>query len=595
MMARAQSVAGSMCLSRTPWWPIAVAIGALLLASAPAPAQTGESFQLRDEVRQKLSAIQETWIEWLTAVQEGDAERASREVESLVSTARSIGMPKLPELSVAAAVRAERFAREGDLVGADLSLAAAELLESGRSETAFARSTVESRRGRRSSSILWTLRGYWRSLSEPLYRYVFIGDALLWLLAIATLVVAGLVAMHWTTSGAILFRDLVRFFGRSVPMPVAYVLAVLLLLWPVLLPSGLLWLALYWSVLAWGYFERWQRLAIIVAWVIMGLAPLLVTEQIRRMNLDSTAPVRAMANIAGGRLVGSVFHDLAPLTEQLPESAAVRHFMADLHLNIHQWELARNLYREVLAAEPDNAEAASDLGTCYFYEGNLEQAVRFLQQATSQNSSLAAAHFNLSRALSEQYKFEESERSLRTASAIDAERVGSWIRNVDRSDVVMTGGGFDREGEIRDLLARQWREQEANSDLFALWRRTMSLPLALVFVFPAVLLYFIANKGGNRSWRVEKEWLPEPFETLRRILMPGFVEAEEGRWRSAIVALVIPLVLLAMPFWSRFTYGVPWNLTPPPIGLGYLPLVGLVAFFGLRGLRLLRERRAGSD
>ncbi|MFQ5525730.1 MAG: tetratricopeptide repeat protein [Thermoanaerobaculia bacterium] len=573
---------------------LALACGLLISAvAAPVSAQPEESVPLREDVLQKLNGVQEAWIEWLTAVQEGDSARAERQIAALLSGARSVGMTRLPELAIAAAARGERFAREDDFTGAELSLAAAEELDPGRSETAFARATVQGLKGKRASRALWTLRGYARVVSEPLYRYVVLGDALLWLLAIATLLAAGVVAMQWTTRGVLLFRDLVRFFGRSVPIPIAYVLAVSLLLWPVFLPTGLLWLALYWSVLAWAYFERWEKLTIVAAWLIMGLAPLLVSEQIRRMNLDTTPQVRAMTNVAGGRLVGSLFQDLAPLGEELPDNGPVLHFMADLHLSIHQWDLARALYRQVLAAEPDNASAASDLGTCYFYEGDLDEAIRYLRLAVSLDTTLAAAHFNLSRALSEQYKFEESESVLRTASSLDAAAVSDWIRNVDRSDIVMAGGGFDRESEIRDQLASAWREQEANSDLFALWRRTVSLPLALVFVFPALLLYFIAHKGGNRSRRIDTTWLPEPFETVRRVFLPGFVEAEQGYWAGAVTALLIPVVLLAIPFWSRVAYGVPWVLVPPAVGLAFVPLIGLAIFMLVRAIRVLRGSRRG--
>ncbi len=571
-----------------------LAMAFLLLAAGVVPARGQEGFPLRDDVRQRLNSIQESWIEWLTSVQEGDAARAKRQADKLVSIADGLGLPRLPELAVAAAARAERFARERDFEGAELSLAAAELLDPDRAETAFARATVQEQRGERFAAMRSTVRGYWRSLFDPLYRYVLIGDLLLWCLTIVTLLVAGLVSVQWATRGVLLFRDLVRFFERSVPSIVAYTLTLALLLWPVLLPAGLLWLALYWSVLAWGYGSRWEKLAVITAWVILGLTPVLVSEQIRRMNLDTTAQVRAMQSASQGRLVGLLFQDLEPLSEQLPESVALRHFLADLHLSIHQWELARNLYREVLAAEPANAAAAGDLGTCYFYEGNLEQAIVLLQQATSLDPKQAKAFFNLSRALSEEYRFDESGQALRRSSALDAGGVSAWIRTADRSEIVMVAGGFDRQGEIRDELARLWREQESNSDLFSLWRRTMSLPLALIFVFPAIFLYFISTKVGNRSRRIERAWFVEPFETIRRVLLPGFVEAEEDRWSSALGALLVPLVLLAIPFWSRVTYGVPWALVPPRLGLGFFPLVGLMVFMLIRGLRILRSSRSRS-
>lgn len=565
----------------------------LALAAQGAPAQDGESFPLRDEVRQRLNALQESWIEWLTSVQEGDVARATREVENLVSIADGLGLPRLPELSIAAAAQAERFARAKDFDGAELSLAAAELLDPGRPETDFARGTLHLERRERFAALRSTAWGHARSLLDPLYRYVLIGDLVLWCLAIATLLVAGLVSIQWSTRGVLLFRDVVTFFARSVPPALAYLLAIVLLLWPVLLPAGLLWLALYWSVLAWGYGTRVEKVSMILAWVVLGLAPIVVSEQIRRMKLDTTARVRAMQSASEGRLVGSIFHDLEPLAAQLPESVALEHFLADLHLSIHQWEPARNLYRRVLAAEPENAAAAADLGTCYFYEGDLEQAIDLLQRATGLDRELAKAYFNLSRALSEQYRFDESGQALRNASELDAVGVSEWIRNADRSEIVMVAGGFARQSEIRGELARKWREQESNSDLFALWRRTMSLPLVLIFVFPAILLYYISSKGGNRSRRLERVWFSEPLDTVRRALLPGFSEAEDGRWGRAFLAILVLLVLLAMPFWAQVTYGVPWGLVPPRLGLGLVPIIGLLLFFAIRGYRVARYRSKG--
>jgi len=147
---------------------VMLAMALVLLAAGVAPAQEHESFPLRDDVRQRLNSIQESWIEWLTSVQEGDAVRAARQADSLVSIAQGLGLPRLPELSVAAAARAERFAKENDFEGAELSLAAAELLDPGRAETAFARATVRGQRGERLGAMRSTVRGYWRSLFDPL-------------------------------------------------------------------------------------------------------------------------------------------------------------------------------------------------------------------------------------------------------------------------------------------------------------------------------------------------------------------------------------------------------------------------------------------
>ncbi len=73
--------------------------------------------------------------------------------------------------------------------------------------------------------------------------------------------------------GGALYQDLAGLFGRWLPRPAAVVVIAALLLWPLALPSGLLWLPLFWSLLLWGYASRSERFVLVALWLLLGLTP----------------------------------------------------------------------------------------------------------------------------------------------------------------------------------------------------------------------------------------------------------------------------------------------------------------------------------
>ena len=59
------------------------------------------------------------------------------------------------------------------------------------------------------------------------------------------------------------------------------------LLWPLALPSGLLWLPLFWSLLLWTYLSASERVVLVALWLLVGAAPLVVTEQRRQVAVGA--------------------------------------------------------------------------------------------------------------------------------------------------------------------------------------------------------------------------------------------------------------------------------------------------------------------
>lgn len=569
--------------------PLAGALGLLFLllpiwAPEGAAQETSSihltGIELTAPVQHALLEIQEQWLQWISAFYQNNPERAQVVLDNLQATTHRLGMERLPDLSLGAAVRATEAARQGDFERAAWALEAAEVLDRGRSETAFARSTVARLQGAYLTAAVEHLRGYVRLFALPQERSLFVADALLW--AVYVLVVAGglFVAVLFATRGAALYRDATHIFP-FLPRLLVPVAALLCLLWPLALPSGPFWLLLYWSILLWGYGTASERGVLVALWILLGLTPIAVTVQRERVAVALSPPVRAMGNLVHRRLHGSLFSDLGVLRAVLPESPAVKHLLADVHRILGQWELASPLYRQVLEAESQNLTALVDLGAYHFYRGDFGNAIRHFQQATAVDPRSAAAFYNLSQAYSESYLFDESREALWQARKIDDLKVGRWIQRATEERVVVLDGGMARISEIRRQLQTEWRGA-TSSEAVEILRRSLSLLFALGVIVVAVALHLTRRQFGYGEVPMGEALLGNRLRQLGRVLVPGLAAAEEGTGFRAFLALLLPVALLLLPLGDILTYRIPWGYDPGKFLHWIVSLGGLVTYLGVR-------------
>ncbi len=550
------------------------------LSQEPAPAGSAEQFPLGPRARARLAQLQVDWLDWLVACNESDGERAAATIETLVAHTRLVGMEHLPELSVAAARRAVEFAEAGDLERAGWSLEAADRLDPWRPEGAFAAARVALAGGSYLEAVSSYFRGQARSIQAPQVRFVLLNNFALWLATVLTLTGLLLVGVLMAARGPGLYFDLYRYLNRYAAAPVAHVLCLVLLSWPFLLPAGVLWTAIYWSVLLWAYGGRLERVLLVAIWLFVGSIPLALTEQGRRVGLELYPPVHSMRSASLGRLEGDLFSHLGLLRSILPESSALEHLSADVHRKLGQLETARALYLQVLSRESSDAAALNDLGIYYFDVSDFEQAAVHFSRASESAPEVAEIRFNLGQAYSELYRFEESEAELIAARAIDSEAVNRWLQGDRVERVVPIDGGLARVDEIRSELRAQWQVAEGTAGWFGHWRRALSLPLVAVFVLIAVVVRLLTRHG--RSSKPTPHWFGPGIDRLRRVLLAGVPEAEVGRTGRAALWLLALVGLATLPLAHRLGYGAPFlhagpSLLPPLVAVG-----GLVLYFALR-------------
>ncbi len=563
--------------------------GAAALSGTGYPGQA--AVDLPPATIQALALVPQLWSQWLRAFYQDRPEGMEKAVSDLLVAARQLGMRRLPDLSLAAAVRAVEAAGEGEGARAQRALVAAEVLDPGRPETAFAAAEVARREGRWPASVIEVGRGYARLLAWPALRRLALYNAARF--ALGALLAAGVlfVALQAAAKGGALVADLVRLLETRLPRAVAYPAALVLLLWPLALPLAPLWLLVWWTVLLWGYGSPTERAVMVAVWLAAGAAPLALSELRPRLAAELSPPARAMEALAEQRLYGELLTDLAALPSLFPDSVPVRHLLADFHRRFGDWAGARELYLEVLEAEPGNVDALIGLGGYSFDQGDYAHAAIWSQRAVAADPASAAAHFMLSQALLQQYLAgaegsvdEESKRAEARARELAPDQVSAWIAAGAGERLQLPEGGLARVPELHRRLLAVERGRGAAVRGAAEARRWAALLAAAGVALAALALHLARRPFGYA------EPVPVAGRAGRwlRALVPGYGSAVEGRGLFALAALLTLAGLLLLPLGPRIGYPLPVLFAPGVAPLAAIAGVGLGLLLGLRvwgGLR----------
>lgn len=311
-----------------------------------------------------------------------------------------------------------------------------------------------------------SVRGFLRWMRLPLERKIWLQNVGLWL--ILSLILSGglFVALQMAAKGRVLYSDLLDLIEPRVPRPLADALVAAVLIWPLFLPSGVLWLALYWSVLLWAYGSLTERVGFLLMWLVLGVTPLSLNFQQRSVQLALIPPARATENLANGRLYGAMFSDLSVLRALVPESPGVIEMVADLHRRFDQWDEARALYNN-LALEMEQspvhiAAPLNNLGVFHLRKKDYGTAVNYFLRATEADHELVEAFYNLSLGHSQLFDFSRSNDALEQAKWLDRDRVEAWQKAETTPEESGAGvdGGVRRASEIQAELRKAWRASD---------------------------------------------------------------------------------------------------------------------------------------
>ena len=541
--------------------------------------------ELTGSVQVALRQIAEASTGWQSAVLKDDRPRAEAQLEALHRLAGELGLPRLPDVSLAASARAVEAAEAGDFTRAAWALEAAEELDPGRSETAFAEADIARLQGNLPGALTASFRGYGRLWNLSWERSLWLQNLILWGLY-SLLVTGGLfVGLLILTKGEALIKDLVDTLARWLGIPLAWAGVAVLLVGPLLLPYGMLWFLLLWSLLLWGYGSKSERWVLVGVWLLLGLVPLGVSLQQQRLAALQSPPVRVLDALSQDRLYGQLIADLGALQAALPEDVAVAHLMADLHRRMGQWPQARWGYRQVLDREPSNAGALVDLGVYYFLQQDYGRASTYFEDATLAAPESAPAFFNLSQAYLSSFLYDDSRRALTEAQELDARGVSSWLAIDGPERIQEVEGGFGRIPEIRARLL------ELSLEPLKRGAAGVAAAAAVGLFLLAVALHLSRRSTGYSRPRHSLSLDRSGGGLLLKVLIPGLASVQEGQGVMGYLALLLPVSLLLPPLASNWAYPVPWGYAPGNQAAVFVATVALVLLLVIR----LLVARAGEN
>jgi tetratricopeptide (TPR) repeat protein len=310
-------------------------------------------------------------------------------------------------------------------------------------------------------------------------------------------------------------------------------------------------------------------------WLVLGVTPVLVAAQERKLEVALSPPAHAVRALVEKRLYGGFFSDLAVLRSALPESIEVVAILGDLHRGMGQWEPARERYEHVLLEAPEDVASLVNLGVYYFRRGDYASAIQYFNRAAGLDSRNAAAFFNLSQAYSESYLFTEQRLALSKARDIDEGRVSRWLARDRDERVVTLDMRSQRSQAIMAQLEEGWRAQEPEALTV---RRYVSLglplgALALALVFAPILPIRHSPVDPSHGGATPR---------ALRIAVPGLESIVAGEGGRAYLALLWVATCLVLALSRGLGYSIPWGISPGEVLPTVLGATGLVAFYGAR-------------
>ena len=309
--------------------------------------------------------------------------------------------------------------------------------------------------------------------------------------------------------GGLLLHDIEEWLGPAHHRSASLGLFLLLLLLPVATFQGWGWLPLWWLALIASYLEPRERaLAGVLAAsaLLIGPGVALLEERLRTTR-------------------NPLYHGALATTESVPDAAAIasledalRQDPADRDLvylvgagrkKAGRYDEAAELYRQALAADPEDAVARNNLANIEFVRGSYDAASARYRAGTSSTQPAVAAtsHYNLSLAHLQKFDYQAYNAAKSNADRIAPGLVADYDRwKYDTGEYAVVDLGLGREQVWGKFAGAESGVAARNLLLGETPTRPGSLPGSLVNRFVASLAVVALCAFLVARWRGRKAY-----------------------------------------------------------------------------------------
>lgn len=278
----------------------------------------------------------------------------------------------------------------------------------------------------------WESRDYLRAFTSYLAGWwvSFHFEPTRWMLAAAS--VGWLVlTLGWALFLAVIYQDLVYLpriahdgweLGRLVfSSPNAAVFAVAILLAPLLVGLGPMWLVAYIFCLSWAYMGVNQRVAAVVTCLLLALImPSVAVWQDAMLRWPSLQD--RMVNLFEERRIDfPTLREVAELEPQMKSESSFHVLFGELSRMHGEADVARVEFQRASLAGDGNVVSLIFLGNMSLEDGDVQLAIQQYNQAIEKDPSAALAYRNLSFAYDQSRRFQDGDAARNTAKQIAGE------------------------------------------------------------------------------------------------------------------------------------------------------------------------------
>ncbi len=400
---------------------------------APAPAPPPRDLV---DARVKLSGdgalgyrkIRNTWKLRLSAIAEGEVDRAAEYTDRIIGFRQGAGIVRLDTVGVALIREAEQTARDGDVATALELLEKAEAAAPGLPDVPAGRARIV-RRSSPMSLHIWIgdeLSALKARLGDFLRRMLLFSDAVLTLLGVLALLLAVFVLAQLLRYGLSIYHDL----GQLFPTMAKFVIiagAAILALFPLIFGFGPLLLFLPVAGLMWGYQSRWERAISVLFVVGVSASPWLLrmADRLTEAGTGLEQAIHALELNPHDQRATQVVA-AAVVQEQDPVATAA---LGLANKRVGDLKRAVELLEAAIPKLPSNeakAIASNNLGNAWFALGNPAAARAAYERASGLLPGAPEPVFNLHRLAGVTDLTAEAKELIGKATTLDSKRVTAW-------------------------------------------------------------------------------------------------------------------------------------------------------------------------
>jgi tetratricopeptide (TPR) repeat protein len=448
-------------------------------------------------------SVQESWFRYRDLLRQGESEAARQTFKTLKQQATDLGIDNLDVLSAVLLVDAKAALEKGD---ADLALEMAgdaQELSANYPAAYFFRGRVLLRY--RPWKFLEAIGEYlagWTQSGRHIWVLLYdLANGLLWFVW-----AAGAAGLVFILTAIVRFAPrlshvLYEICRRNVNRWILSFSTAVLLVGPLWLGLGILWVLLWCLLLFWVFMTgREKTIALIVVFLMassghyLSLWMSLVKARDSETFVIMARAVRGEAGISPGIVRFADGEKRA--TDQQDWQALMSRGLQ--YKRSVQYDLAQQHFEQALKAKPDEARIVVNLGNVYFLTNRLEEAIRTYQRALQFNPHSVEAHYNLAQAYREKLLFDEGAREYKEAERLNLAQTERYTRRALEalSHPVVDAPLTLSETIKRAITINDTTREMTEGVLYALWNLpTRGLPLiGIGFIAMALLLSRVFNR-----------------------------------------------------------------------------------------------------